>query len=101
MQGIDLTADPPEHDRAVLVESLRFDRPDRFAVRSIRTPDWRLTMSDDPALREMYDLRSDPTEVRNLWHEPARAVERRNLTELLVETELRHRGDGITPWSAG
>lgn len=105
MQGIDLNADPADSNRAVLLENesagLQFDRPTGFGVRSIRTPDWRLTMSDDPELCEMYDLRSDPAEVRNLWHEPTRAAQRRDLTDLLVETEIGHREQGITPWSGG
>ncbi len=105
MQGVDLNVDPGENERAVLIENesagLRFDRPHRFGVRSIRTADWRLTMSDDPDLCEMHDLRADPGEVRNLWDEPRHAADRRDLTDLLVETEIRHREQGITPWSGG
>lgn len=105
MQGIDLIADSTDGDRAVMLENesagVRFDRPAPFGVQSIRTPNWRLTMSDDPELCEMYDLDSDPTEVRNLWHEPSHATKRRDLTDLLVQTEIRHREQGITPWSPG
>ena len=46
---------------------LGFERPPR--VRSLRTKAWRLTIYLDQDWGELYDLREDPHETNNLWHD--------------------------------
>ena len=72
----------------VIVESepvvLPHGRTRRYRLRSLVNEDWRLTLSNLPELCELYDLRADPLEQRNLWHE--RAAERGQLcAQLLME----------------
>lgn len=72
----------------VIVESepvvLPHGRTRRYRLRSLVNEDWRLTLSNLPELCELYDLRADPLEQRNLWHE--RAAERGELcAQLLME----------------
>ncbi len=94
LQGLDLLpwlTDPthPAPDRpGVLVESepvvLPHGRTRRYRLRSLINSDWRLTVSNLPELCELYDLRADPLEQHNLWHE--RPNERGELcARLLVE----------------
>ncbi|WP_304349555.1 sulfatase [Comamonas testosteroni] len=72
----------------VIVESepvvLPHGRTRRYRLRSLVSEEWRLTLSNLPALCELYNLRTDPLEQHNLWHE--RAAERGQLCmQLLME----------------
>ena len=104
-QGVDLTMASDEVDRAVLVENesaqLLFDRPAPFALRTLRTARWRLTMSNDPGLCELYDLDGDPGELHNLWSSADHVDARTELTDRLVATMIEHADQGITPWCGG
>jgi arylsulfatase A-like enzyme len=57
--------------KAMLVEEesqrtfLGFDRPVR--LRTLVTPDWRMTIYRGADWGELYDLRNDPDELENLW----------------------------------
>lgn len=60
---------------------LGFDAPAR--VRSLVTPDWRYTVYGGQDWGELYDLRSDPQETRNLWGSAAHSHTRAHLSERL------------------
>lgn len=47
----------------------------------IRTKDWKLVCFTDSADGQLFDLQSDPSEVRNLWNNPAHAAKQAELLE--------------------
>ncbi len=61
---------------------LGFEKPSR--VRSLLTPDWRLTMYRDQDWGELYDLQNDPKETHNLWDSADHQGTRAHLTDRLV-----------------
>ena len=62
----------------------------------IRSRDWKLVHFVDGACGQLFDLKADPGEVRNLWDDPACArVKQRLLGELLnwrIRSGLRSQG---------
>lgn len=60
---------------------LGFDVPSR--VRSLVTKDWKYTVYRDQPWGELYDLKNDPKETRNLWDDTAHAATRAHLSERL------------------
>ena len=60
---------------------LGFETPAR--VRSIVTQDWRYTVYAGHDWGELYDLRSDTIETRNLWDAPAYQAVRAQMSERL------------------
>jgi hypothetical protein len=68
------------------------------------------TGQGDVAQGQLFDMVDDPLETRNLWHDPAYAGTRREMTERLlnwlVDQEIRYlggRGGASIPiwWRAG
>ncbi|WP_420864020.1 sulfatase [Algirhabdus cladophorae] len=57
-------------------------------VHTIRTNRWRLSMFDQTAWGELYDLSNDPDEFSNLWDDPAHALQRSQMIELLARQEI-------------
>jgi arylsulfatase A-like enzyme len=98
MQGQNLFTAPARD--AVLVEdegnriSLGFATPPR--VRTLVSKDFRLSIYLDQAWGELYDLRSDPGEIVNLWDSPAHAAVKAGLMADLVQ-ELTRACDS-SPW---
>ncbi len=58
--------------------------PDRWA-RTVRTHDWRYTMYPEGGGEQLFDLKHDPDEQRNLVHDPAYDGTRRDLRDRLLE----------------
>lgn len=54
-------------------------------LKSIRTPDWRLTFFQGKPYGELFDLRDDPGEYENLWDLPDRKRVRQDLTAALLD----------------
>ena len=86
LQGRDLfSTDPPE---AIIVEEdsqrlmTGFDRPQR--VRTIVTDRYRMSLREGEDWDELYDLESDPAEMRNLYDDPAAATAQRAITETML-----------------
>ncbi len=59
-------------------------------IHTLRTADWRLSMLEGIAWGELYHLREDPGELRNLWDSPAHARQRAELMEMLVRQEIEN-----------
>lgn len=84
-------ADSPRSE--VLIEyndggrRLGFAEPAR--VRSLVTHDWRYTVYLDQPWGELYDLRADPNETRNLWDAPDHHAVRAHLSERLNHHLIR------------
>lgn len=49
----------------------------------IRTTDWKLVCFSDSPDGQLFDLQSDPTEVRNLWKSPSQAAKKAELLDRL------------------
>ncbi|MEO0360987.1 MAG: sulfatase-like hydrolase/transferase, partial [Pseudomonadota bacterium] len=86
IQGRDLlTTDAPE---AIIVEEdsqrtmTGFDRPQR--IRTVVTDRYRMSMREGESWNELYDLRSDPEESRNLYDDPACREARNEVTETML-----------------
>jgi arylsulfatase A-like enzyme len=92
IQGRDLFhSESPE---GVLVEedSARQIRGyDRFQrLRTLVTGDWRMTLRQDEAWSEMYNLRDDPYEMNNLYDDPQHRGQRDAMTEQLLRHIIAH-----------
>ena len=61
---------------------LGFTRPVR--LRTLVTPHWRFSLYRGVTWGELYDLETDPYEMRNLWDDPGRRTIRAELTERLA-----------------
>jgi arylsulfatase A-like enzyme len=77
------------HRDAILIEHndggprMGFEHAAR--VRTLRTSRWRFSVYAGEDWGELYDLRNDPRETRNLWDDPALAAEKANLSMRLIE----------------
>jgi hypothetical protein len=60
------------------------NRPIR--LRTLVTPEWRLTYYDGFAFGELYHLTEEPLEHRNLWHVPETQGVQAALSELLLRS---------------
>jgi arylsulfatase A-like enzyme len=86
IQGRDLlSASPPE---AIIIEEdsqrrmTGFDRPQR--VRTVVTDRYRMSLREGEDWHELYDLSSDPGEMRNLYDQPSGSAARQELTEIML-----------------
>ena len=59
----------------------------------VRSRDWKQVHFLDADDGQLFDLTSDPNEVRNLWDDPACAAERRELLEALLTWRIRSQYD--------
>ena len=91
MQGASLLAaiagGETGHDAMVIEEHQRrgyMGLKNNFRARSLITEDHRLTLYEGANWGELYDLKNDRAEMRNLWHDQRGAAKRRELTELLA-----------------
>jgi arylsulfatase A-like enzyme len=55
----------------------------------VRSNDWKLVHFLDDPTGQLFDLRSDPDEVRNLWSNPDYAVKKCELLDVLREWRIR------------
>ena len=100
MQGRDLLADhAPRQGLVIEEESQRgdFGLDRRLRMRTWRTKNHRLTIYDGQEWGELYDLQSDPHELRNLWSEPAHKNLRSELVEQLLRAMLTATDDSPRP----
>jgi arylsulfatase A-like enzyme len=91
MQGRSLLkaveGDATGHDAVVIEEHQRrgyMGLQNNFRARSLITDNHRLTLYEGADWGELYNLRIDPGEIRNLWNEPEAQNTRHELTEKLA-----------------
>jgi arylsulfatase len=71
-----------EHGRDGILQEAQF-------VTMVRDRDWKLVHFLDETFGQLFDLRNDPTEQRNLWDDPAYADKKRALLDVLREWRVR------------
>ncbi len=86
LQGRDLFASDPVNAIIVEEDSQRpmtgFDKPQR--VRTVVTDRYRMSIRQGENWGELYDLKSDPTEVNNLFEDASAVPIRATLTETML-----------------
>ena len=71
--------------------------PAAVRARTLVTSRYRLSLYDEVAWGELYDLENDPDEAHNLWDDPAARALRADLTEQLARRMLALRDDCPRP----
>ncbi len=88
MQGRDLFDARAPAPGAMLIEedsvTPMFGQPMRERVRTLVTDRWRLSLHHGPDWWELYDLKNDPEEIRNLWTDAAARAAAAPLVEEMV-----------------
>lgn len=90
MQGRDLLAKEAA-DLPVLIEDsgLAFAaRGESTASRTLVHQGWRISVFDGSDLGELYDLHADPSELSNLWADPAHAARKAQMMQHLVQRQI-------------
>ena len=90
MPLIDGAPDDPDADIVVEDDQQRtilgFDEPPR--VRTLVTQGWRMTLYHGVDWGELYDLENDPSELVNLWDDPAAGDARAECMERLARQQI-------------
>lgn len=73
----------------------RLEAPIR--MRTLVTAHARLTHYSDQSFGELYDLRNDPREMRNLFHEASAKPLRSDMTERLLSAIVSSQDGGVAP----
>lgn len=91
LQGRSLIGQSPAPDGLLIEEDGQrtyLGLPGPARLRTVMTKDHRLTLYHDVAWAELYDLRNDPHEIRNLWDDPSAAAVRSDLLERLARLQM-------------
>jgi uncharacterized sulfatase len=72
--------------RHVLCENRH--QPTRLNLRTYVTADAKITIYHGETYGELFDLKADPGEVRNLWEDPSAADLKSRMLELAVKAEI-------------
>ncbi len=59
-------------------------------ARSLVTHRWRISVYAGQGWGELYDLKDDPQEFRNLWDSPAHTAVKTEMLERLVQAQIAH-----------
>ena len=97
MQGRDLLAANADN-LPVLIEDagLAFASDDgRTASRTLVHDGWRMTVFEGSYLGELYNLGTDPSELSNLWADPAFATRRAEMMQQLVLRQIALRDTSL------
>ena len=61
---------------------------DARMITMVRSRDWKLTHYSGETFGQLFDLRNDPGEVRNLWDDPAGTSVKREMLDVLLEWRI-------------
>jgi arylsulfatase A-like enzyme len=70
-------------------------------IKAVRTKDWKLVHYVHAPHGELYDLREDPHELRNLYGEPRYARVRAEMKSLLLDWMIESQDPALAPVKAG
>lgn len=70
-------------------------------IRCIRDRQWKFCHYRDRDYGELYDLKNDPWEKRNLWDDPAQAKRKAAMRQKLVDTLIALSPRADIPWNKG
>lgn len=81
-----LTGQTTTHRDSVYMEffDANFEYPIRPMLTSVRTDRWKLNYCDQAKYGELYDLKTDPGEFTNLWHDPHHKDDREMMQQVLL-----------------
>ena len=83
-----------EHGRDGILQETAF-------MTMVRSTDWKLVHFVDSDDGQLFDLRNDPDEVRNLWHDASHVEKKRELLDVMlkwrIESDL-HTADWAASW---
>lgn len=99
MQGRDLLADNAPN-LPVLIEDagLSFaDKGGQTASRTLVHDNWRLTLFEGSELGELYDLKSDPNELSNLWADQQASKQKAAMLHKLAERQMALQAAELIP----
>lgn len=65
----------------------------------VRNQDWKLVHFLDEPWGQLFDLKNDPQEIRNLWDDPDHIDKKRELLAVLREWRIRS-GYETSQWAA-
>lgn len=89
--AISLSADPDAGREYVFAEHARDLRlKDIHYMTMVRDKSWKLVHYLDQPWGELYDLRTDPGELRNLWHDEAYSKKRGELLDVIRDWRIRN-----------
>ncbi len=94
------TVESDWRDHVLIEEDEIFGVPELdgpIRMRTLITPEARFTHYSGQPFGELYDVRNDPHERRNLFHEPSEAPMRAELTEMLLSAGVSAQDSGIAP----
>ncbi len=105
IQGVDLMPLIREETdcvrRGVLIEQdaqrPNFHFKDPIKARSYLTDRWRMSLYKGSAFAELYDLETDPHEMRNLWDDPAHAGIRAEVMQQMLMAMIEHQETSPLP----
>lgn len=83
-----------EHGRDGILQETEF-------MSMVRSDDWKLVHFVDSPDGQLFDLRSDPDEVQNLWADPNHADKKRKLLDVLLHWRIEsdvHTADWSAEW---
>ena len=83
------------HRDSVYMEfyNANFSYPIPPMLSSVRTKEWKLNFCDHAQYGELYDLRADPGEFRNLWNDP----HAKDMQQMMMQTLLTRMIDTVDP----
>ncbi|MBG88234.1 MAG: arylsulfatase [Verrucomicrobiales bacterium] len=101
MPMLDPTGDPSLSARGVVFAEQAKDgnfTTSRFMT-MVRSADWKLVHFLDEPWGQLFDLKSDPQEVNNLWKSPDHASKRDEMLTILREWRIRDSYENAALWA--
>jgi len=108
MQGINLlplfSGTAPSRDRLLVEQTTQYTDlglGPNISVTTLRSGPWRLTVWENETWGELYQLKTDPHELNNLWDDPSMANTKTDLLHQLICEMQSHQDQSPYPMGRG